>query len=155
MRAQLGFLAFFLSALLLLPAQGQQVMAANVASVANISVADLFSSKKDSLIGQPVTLHNVQVRDKTGRDAIWVGTSPQQIILVTMPSIVRPLYPDGREAKVDKGDLVNVNGVVQRAPLAFQLREGWGVDRSDAEVLGENGVIINGLRVEVVQSGRR
>jgi hypothetical protein len=83
-----------------------------------------------------------------------VGSSPQQMILVTMPSIVRPLYPDGREARVNKGDLVNVNGVVQRAPLAFQLREGWGVERLDADALGENGVIINGLRVEVVQSQR-
>jgi hypothetical protein len=148
-------LALFLSALLLVPAQGQQVLAPTVASVATISVADLFSSKKDSLIGQPITLRNVQVRDKTGRDAIWVGASPQQMILVTMPSIVRPLYPDGREARLDKGDLVTVNGVVQRAPLPFQLREAWGVNRSDADVLGENGVIINGLRVEVTQSRRR
>jgi hypothetical protein len=147
-------LAFSFSVLLLLPAQGQQVLAPTVASVATISVADLFSNKKDSLIGQPITLQKVQVRDKTGRDAIWVGSNPQQMILVTMPSIVRPLYPDGREARVNKGDLVNVNGVVQRAPLAFQLREGWGVERLDADTLGENGVIINGLRVEVVQSQR-
>ena len=34
--------------------------------------------------------------------------------------------------------LVTVNGVVQRAPLAFQLREGWGVDRNDAEILGDD-----------------
>ncbi len=145
-------LALLLSALLLLPAQGQQVLAPTVASVATIHIADLFSSRKDSLIGQPVTLRSVQVRDKTGRDAIWIGTSPQQMILVTMPSIVRPLYPDGREARLDKGDLVNVNGVVQRAPLPFQLHDGWGVDRTDADALGENGVIINGLRIEVVQS---
>jgi hypothetical protein len=72
-----------------------------------------------------------------------------------MPSIVRPLSPDGRQASIDKGDLVTVNGVVQRAPLAFQLREAWGVDRAAAEALGENGVIINGLRVEVTQSRRR
>jgi hypothetical protein len=147
-------LTLFLSTLLLLPAQGQQVLAPTVASVATISVADLFSNKKDSLIGQPITLQNVPVQDKTGRDAIWVG-SPQQMVLVTMPSIVRPLSPDGRQASIDKGDLVTVNGVVQRAPLAFQLREAWGVDRAAAEALGENGVIINGLRVDVTQSRRR
>jgi hypothetical protein len=146
-------LSFAVSALLLLPVYGQQVLPP-VASVAAISVADLFSAKKDSLIGQPITLQNVPVREKTSRDAIWVGSSPQQMVLVTMPSIVRPLYPDGREAKVKKGDVVTVNGVVQRAPLAFQLREGWGVDRAQAELLGENGVIINGLRIEVVQSQR-
>ena len=146
--------AYCLPVLLVLPSQAQELVAPTVASVATIDVSDLFSNRKDSLVGQPITLRNVQVRDRTGRDAIWVGSSPQQMILVTMPSIVRPLYPDGRQARVEKGDLVTVNGVVQRAPLAFQLREGWGVNRNDAEMLGENGVIINGLRVEVTQSRR-
>jgi hypothetical protein len=153
-RPALSALILVFSALLL-SAQAQQVFAPTVASVATVSVADLFSSKKDSLIGQPITLRNVQVQDKTGRDAIWVGPSLQQMVLVTMPSIVRPLYSDGRDAKLNKGDLVTVNGVVQRAPLAFQLHDGWGVDRTQAEALGENGVIINGLRVEVAQSARQ
>src|SRR5581483_10278638 len=147
-------LALLCSPLLLLPVTGQ-VLAPTVASVATINIADLFSNKKEALVGQPITLRRVQVQAKTGRDAIWVGPSPQKMVLVTMPSIVRPLYPDGREARVEKGDLVTVNGVVQRAPLAFQLREAWGVDRTQAEVLGENGVIINGLRVEVTQSRRK
>ena len=115
-----------------------------------LRVAQLFSAAKDHLVGAPVTLLRVQVRDKTNRDALWVGPSDSERVLVTMPATVRPVNERGGPAKIDEGDFIHVTGVVQRAPLPHMLHEGWGVDEDDLPLIERAGVIISATSIESI-----
>jgi hypothetical protein len=114
-----------------------------------LTLTDLFSADKESLIGSPITLRNLQVRDKTRRQALWVGRSAEQMILVTMPATVHALYPDGRRANLDKGAIIHITAIVQRAPLPHMLEQGWGVRRQDTSLVERSGVILNAMKIEV------
>jgi hypothetical protein len=113
-----------------------------------ITVAELLSNKKESYIGSPITLRDVQITGKASKQAVWVGTVGQEI-LVTIPATVHAIDPAGNRVELARGDTIRLSGVVQRAPLAHLLQLGWGLGRDQAASAEAAGIIINALKIEV------
>ncbi len=115
-----------------------------------VTVQDLMSAENRKMIGKSVTLWYQPVQVKTG-DAFWVGPSRQEMVLVAVPGVVRVLDGSGRPVKLNKGDYVQVKGIVVTAPDDSQLRAGWGVNKDHLPLVRRAGVIILAQNITLVR----
>lgn len=98
------------------------------------SLVVLTSPDKQSYIGRQITLNNVQVQGTAGHRGYWIGPNGNRRLLV--------VGANTGAVKLQSGQLVSVNGTVERAPTAQQAQAEWGISSDDAARLEKDGVYI-------------
>lgn len=84
------------------------------------------------LIGRNVRLTNVKVLDVVGDQAFWIGSGPDQRVLVAMQEVPPPGGPGqltDADINIDPGQTINLTGQVRALPALT------GTDRSAADTL--------------------
>ena len=98
-------------------------------------------------MGETVELNQVKLIQHEGDRALRVGSDEQQSVEVLLPSGVFPVYPSGRTGNLRQGQLLNVTGVVEKAPPEEELKKGWRLSRDIAEATAKQGVAIRAISV--------
>lgn len=98
------------------------------------SLLVLTSPDKQSYVGRQITLNNVPVQGSAGHNGYWIGPNGEhRLLVVGVNSGALKLHP---------GELVSVNGTVERAPTAQQAQAEWGLSSDDAQRLEKDGVYV-------------
>lgn len=94
----------------------------------------LTSPDKQTYVGRQITLSNVRVQGSAGHNGYWIGPNGNHELLV--------VGVNSGALKLQQGQLVGVNGTVERAPSAQQAQAQWGLSSDDAQRLEKDGVYI-------------
>lgn len=122
------------------------------AAATGTGLAILDSVDKVSFIGQPFNLDNVQVLKKAGAHAFWIGTpSAAAAGNATSASSILLLLPNNPNVQVRKGNFIDVDGTVQKAPSAAQARHQWHLSSGSASRLESDKAYVQGANVVVVK----
>jgi hypothetical protein len=113
---------------------GRAGYAARYQGVVPDSLVVLTSPDKQSYIGRQIALNNVQVQGTAGQRGYWIGPNGNRRLLV--------VGGNTGAVKLQAGQLVSVNGTVERAPTAQQAQAEWGISSDEAARLEKDGVYI-------------
>jgi hypothetical protein len=108
------------------------------------TLAVLTSPAKQSYLGKKVELKNVRVQGTSG-NAIWVGSSDSQKLLVVEQKRNQHAAPPAQNSEID------VRGTVEKAPPAQQAEKQWGLSGNDAQQVEKDGVYIAANQVQPLQ----
>ena len=124
---------------------GQPAPATSAAVLSGSGAQVLASANKAALVGQSFDISNVQVQEKSGNRAFWIGannTAPMLVVLNRGAS-------NAAYARIHRGIRVNITGVVERAPSTAQARRLWSLSNADANRLQQEGAYVQAAEVQV------
>lgn len=84
---------------------------------------------------------------KVTNDVFWVGSNASAALLV----VAKVPGNQVSAAKVKPGESVNVSGTVEKAPPAAEAEKDWGLDRTEAARLEQEGAYLNATQANPVQ----
>lgn len=119
----------------------------NMNLVTGSGAAVLIAADKRSFIGKPFQVNDAVVTRVVSGQAIWIGQSSNN-----NTSMLVVLNPSAK-AKVSAGDLVNVTGIVRKAPAAAQARQNWKLSADGQKRLGQQGAYVAATRVQRTANG--
>lgn len=111
------------------------------------SAAALLASNKRQFEGKPLQASGVPVVKKVTNDVFWVGSNASAALLV----VAKVPGNQVSAAKVKPGESVNVSGTVEKAPPAAEAEKDWGLDRTEAARLEQEGAYLNATQANPVQ----
>jgi len=107
----------------------------------------LNATDKTSFINQPFQANDVPVQDKVNNQALWIGGNNSNRML----AILSGTGNSAANANIGKGNMVNVTGTVEKAPLAAQARSEWHLSSGEANRLEQEGAYIRASQVTNAQ----
>jgi hypothetical protein len=107
-------------------------------------VAALDATDKKSFVGQPFAVNGATVRENAGSHALWIGpkNSPPMLVVLAEPS------GSAETANFAEGDLVSVNGTIEKAPPAKQAQSKWSLSDDDTQRLEQEGAYIQATKLQ-------
>lgn len=91
-----------------------------VATATNAEITDpvviVAVTDRRPLIGRTVRLTNVRVLDVIGDQAFWIGSGPDQRVLVAMKEVLPPGTPTDADININAGQTINLIGQVRALP---------------------------------------
>lgn len=121
-----------------------QITQPNTTTTMNGSgVAVLNATNKQPYVGQPFTVSNVPVQAVVNDRALWVGASGEPPMLVVLTGSNNTTA----NANISQGSRININGTVQKAPLATQAKQQWSLSDDDAGQVEQQGAYIQATEV--------
>lgn len=119
-------------------------------------VSDIMdTANRPALVGRPVLMTRVRVEQVASDREFWVGRSPTDRVLVIVDTVSLNKALESRRG-LEKGDMVNLEGTLERVPGTRGRVEvtSWGrLDQRDATALKAAQVYVYATRVQL--SGRR
>jgi hypothetical protein len=115
-------------------------------AIAGSGTAVLNSGNRESFVGSQVRVTNVTVENKVNDYAYWITTPNSQPMLVVTSLQQLPNGP------INKGERVNVTGVVQKAPSEAEAQQKWGLSADDAKRVEQQGAYVLASEVQASQA---
>src|SRR5579883_2840621 len=103
------------------------------AAIAGSGVAVLNSNNRGSFVGSQFRVTNVTVESKVNDHTYWITTPNSEPMLVITSLQQLPNGP------INKGEQVNVTGVVRQAPNESTAQQEWGLSPNDAKRVEQQG----------------
>ena len=111
-------------------------------------VAILNSTDKQSFVGKPFAINDVQIQNKVNDQVLWIGGANNS---ATMLVVLNGPGNSTANANVGGGDHVNITGNVEKAPTAAQAKQTWHLSDDAAKQLEQQGVYVQASNVQKVQ----
>jgi hypothetical protein len=111
-------------------------------AIAGPGTAVLNSANRSSFVGSQFRVTNVTVKNKVNDYAYWITTPNSEPLLVVTSLQQLP------NATINKGEHVNVTGVVQKAPSEGEAQQKWGLSPDDAKPVEQQGAYIVASEVQ-------
>lgn len=106
----------------------------------------LSAMDKKSYIGKPFQVDDATVEKKPGNHAIWISENNGAPMLLVFSN-----GDNAANAKIRKGDKVEVTGTVEKAPLEAEAQHNWMLSANGAKRLEQQGAYIEAIQVHVAQ----
>lgn len=105
-------------------------------AIAGSGITVLNSNNRGSFVGSAFSVTNVTVENKVNDYAYWIITPHSEPMLVITSLQQLP------NSSINKGEHVNVTGVVQQAPNETEAQQKWGLSPDDAKRVEQQGAYI-------------
>lgn len=119
----------------------------NQAAISGPGLNALTATNKQPYIGKPFQVNNVPVQNQVNDHVLWVGAGNSTPMLVVLAGKGNT----AANAHIGSGTLVDVTGIMQKAPPQAQAQHQWQLSDDDAAQLERQGAYIQASQVHTVQ----
>ena len=102
----------------------------------------LAARNKQAFIGKPVAANDVPVQQRVSSRAVWIGGDQPMLAVVSGTG-------SSTDQRVEDGKVIDVQGVVQQAPIKVEAKKSWAITDSDASRLEHEGAYIQVSQLSV------
>lgn len=122
----------------------------NARAVSGDGAAILDATDKMDYLGKTFQVRNAHVQDIVNDHVLWLtgnGSAPMLAVLTGKGNSLA-------NAKVGKGDRVDVIGQVEKAPPASAAQENWKLDKDQTDQLEQQGAYVAATQVQKLTGNR-
>jgi hypothetical protein len=117
----------------------------------NLATVEAVTSSKDrlSLLGRWVELNTVKVQSVISDRGFWVESKPGVRLFVMLNKALDRGQMEWL-VNIDKGQVLNIRGVLERMPDAEQIQKMWAVDAQEAQTLAGEQVYVRAFTIQML-----
>jgi len=105
--------------------------------------------QKAPLIGKKVELKQATIQRVDNERAFWIGPDEQHMLFVVLDPAVDLKELQKGKAELSRGQVLMLQGDLQRAPEAAKMKEGWKLSPAEANAVAQSNVYLHVQRAEL------